>query len=463
MIYKKEKKIPTILALLLLVISLSSMIYFDNRYHTLDTSAREQNLVENVKFTNVTDSSFTISWFSKKDTVGTVRLDTQPDSKVFLDDLDTDSIPRPRKSHHITIKNLSADTSYNVIILNSEDNPAFTQQTATVLDNVLNIPPAHGSLAISTEETASDAIVYLKVSNNAQLSGRTDSMGIWAIPLHNIRTEDLLQRPKIADNDLVQIVAKTGTDQESIGVIDIRSIKQNITIPQMKIGHSYNFIDLISKKDSLTYDLGQRVLGSEDKNGQTVKKFEVIFPESGNYTTIDNQPRIRGIGIPQGEISIILNSTPQSGKAIVASDGTWSWRPPIKLEPGLHHLQIQGFDEKGNLITINRQLIVFKSGEQVLGDATASASLTPTQIITPTLLPSPTITPSIPPSQTQTPTPTNPSPSFPSLTSIPPATPSPSIANSLPRAGTASLALSFIGGSLALIVLGVKFFLGKSA
>jgi hypothetical protein len=137
----------------------------------------------------------------------------------------------------------------------------------------------------------------------------------------------------------------------------------------------------------------------------------------------------------------------QSGRVTVDTNGTWSWRPPKPLLPGVHNFKIEGIDSQGKPFTLNRKFIVQKSGEGlVLGESTPSASLTPTDIPTSIPTPSPTPTTSI----VNTPTPTAAIPTnMPTNTIIPTTTPPPS--------GSIDSTLIFLGSSIALILVGIKF------
>jgi len=146
---------------------------------------------------------------------------------------------------------------------------------------------------------------------------------------------------------------------------------------------------------------------------------------------------------------VTVNSQPQIDRITVNDDGIWTWRPPKPLPPGTHQISIQGYDEQGNLVTVTRKFIVLKSGERVLGEATASATMTPTVKPSPSTTPlptsiqNPTLAPNSPTPQT--------SPTFiPSPTSIP-ATATP------PRSGNITNSLILLGGGVSLIFFGLKF------
>lgn len=452
--YRKEKKIPTLLAFLILVGGIATATYLDKNPQTLTSQAHKTPLPEDIHFTNISDTSFALSWLTESPTIGTITVTSEGKKWTLLDDLDSDAIPRPRITHYLTIKNLLENTFASIRIINGNDScreekrcPTLTQKTGTKLSSSLTLAPVKGSLFTKDGKPAYGAIIYLTVGKNAPLAGRVDSTGLWVIPLTQLRTQDFLSRPDLADNDIVQITAKLSVSDMSTALIDMKSIRQNLTIPQMIIGNSYNFIDLMSKKDALAaLSLPQQNILGVKTGGEVSSVFDVSFPKYDDDTTPDTRPRIRGIGKPGNQLTILIESSPQTGKVIVMADGTWNWRPPQELSPGLHHLTITGHDEKGNLITATRKFIVLKSGERVLGDATPSASLTPTV--------SPTTIPSLAPSITLSPSPT---PTFPSPTFSPTPSPLPSTPPSPPpRSGTGAPTVFLIGTSIMLLLVGSK-------
>ncbi len=460
--YRNEKKIPTILALFILMLGIGGVILFNQTTHKTESIASLETRTEDIHFTNISDNSFTVTWFTTGSITQMVNVTDGGNSLTYLEDADSDNIPRPRNAHLVTVRNLKENTSYQVKITNSNSGcrisqacPTFTQSTANHLTTPVSMPAAHGSILNEDAKPASDAIVYLTIGKSPPLTAKTDSFGLWVIPMSNLRTGDLLSRPNLADNDIVQIVAKISTDKKAEAVTDVKSIRQNLTIPPLQIGKSYNLIDLISKKDLLAgLNKTSNILGTQTQTGNpgnissaaTSASIDILFPANDDDTTTDNQPRLRGTGVAGKQLIITVNSSPQTARINVALDGTWSWRPPLPLEAGMHHLGLSGYDDKGNLINLTRRFIVLKSGERVLGEATASATLTPTAN------PSPTIT--LIPLSSPTPT----------ISLIPIASPTRSAIVSAtpiipPKTGSIQTTVILMGAGATFLLLGFKFLL----
>lgn len=464
--YRKQRRIPTILALFIIFAGLGTALYLDRNPQTLSSLARSESIPEDIHISNVTDSSFTVSFITSNPTTGGIQVVSTGQKLTILDDLDSDNVVRPRKTHLMTAKNLSEQTSYSIKIVTGDRSckqerfcPTLTQVTAPKLANPLTIPPLRGSVFTDNKKPANTALVYGQVGKNALLSTRADSQGLWAIPLTNLHTNDLSAHAIVSDEDLIQITVKLSPNEIATAVVDIKSVRQNFPVPEMIIGNSYNYVNLSSKRNLYAKNVNQSVLGTSQEISTSaptttpnkIYSTNILFPKQDFDTTPDSRPRIRGTGIAGTQILITVNSIAQTGKITVGRDGTWNWRPPKELPPGIHHLSISTYDERKNLVTQTRSFIVLKSGEQVLGESTPSASLTPTDTPAPSFTPIPTalttLTP-MPPSPTASPT------SIPSPTNLPPATEAPP-----PRSGSIQPALYILGGGASLLLIGAALLL----
>lgn len=461
--YRKVRKLPTLIGLLIIFAGIGLAIYSDNTQKQILTSAKDYSPPSDIQFSNITDTSITVSYLTENAAISFVEVVNNLGFKeTFLDDLDSDNIPRPRTAHLTTIKNLKEDSTYKIRLRSGGNKclpatfcPTLTQKTALRLKNTVSLPPVHGKLVTKEGKAAESSIIYLRVGKSALLSGRVDSLGIWVIPLNNLRSQDLITKPEINETDLIQITAKLSPKDISEAVIDVKSIQQNLSLPTMELGKSYNLISLLSKKDILAKISSQNILGSTtDKNYMVLTpsptinpQLDILFPRSELDTTPDKRPRLRGIGKPGSELKITVYSTPQSSKVRVNSDGTWTFRPFSDLTPGIHTILVEGIDSRGKPISLTKKFVVLKSGEGVLGESTPSASLTPVS----TTAPSPTPTSEISVSVTPLPSPfpSNTPTSIPPSPTSPPATP--------PKSGNTSTTLLIIGGGISLLVLGMKF------
>lgn len=474
--YRKEKRIPTLLALFLLLTGIAGALYFDGTYQSITSKAGAPVTPGDVHMTNLSDNSITVSYLTDKESVGAISV-SGPNMKLnLIDDKDLLEGTKARLTHMFTVKNLKSDSGYTIIVTGGIPNcnpsvcPEFIQKTGVKIEKSLDLPPVSGQIVDVSRKPVDGAIVYLLIGRAAPLSARSDKTGKFAIPLNNLRSQDLKIRPDLNENVSVQITIKSSSSDHASVLTDIVTIKKNPMLGELALGKSYNYISGQNTGDIIRPEvLGKNTqikLTPTPKQELSKKGFDFVFPRYKLDTTIDTNPKIRGIGMPNQKIKISVKSTVQTETVTVASDGTWEYRPKLPLSPGMHTISITGKDNTGATSTLTREFVVLKSGEAVLGDSTPSASLTPTTTdISPTtalnisISPSAAATISATLTPVKSPTPTlTPSPTFtPSPTPTPTPTPSPTPSGPLPRAGSLSLPSLLIGSGITLLLVGLKF------
>jgi hypothetical protein len=150
----------------------------------------------------------------------------------------------------------------------------------------------------------------------------------------------------------------------------------------MNMGKTYDFRKVQAKAPTTP-----TVLGTQTQTGTTVA---LIQPAEG-AALATSFPLVAGIGIPGKIVSVVLGITnPIAGSTTVKSDGTWLFTPPSALGEGKQSVTITTTDKDSKPAAITHQFTIFKSGTQVLGIATPSATIEPTPIATPTAQPIPT-------------------------------------------------------------------------
>jgi len=249
---------------LILLIFFASSVYFlskissslQNRF-TYVPKAVNLFAPKDVKITNVTDSSFTVSWKTPGQKVtgaviynrlensvsatGSIAYDDRQASKEF-------------ETHHVTIRNLSPSTVYKLQILSGQEkfatdnkgNPLPTPQTGPVLPQraTLFVDRAEGVVRQSDGVTpASDALIYLTILDkdhkgdpgfSATLSTITDSEGKWTIETSLIRNRNSSSYFNYSTSeDSEQIDAESGSSRFTVvvGASQDFPIKDPIVLP----------------------------------------------------------------------------------------------------------------------------------------------------------------------------------------------------------------------------------------
>lgn len=432
--YRKIRKIPTLLALTVLSLGIGLTVYFDSM--VTGTTLRAKSLLNpaDVHFTNISDNAMTVSFLTAEEASFVLEVTDNNKKMLVPDDLDTGGETKARLSHQFSLKNLTPSNEYKIKINKAV---TLTQKTAPILKETADYPPVKGRLLDIEGKAKKDALVYLLIGQAAPLSGRTDQLGMFVIPLTNARTQDFLKRPVITAETLVQITAKAKSNEFTSATLNFKYSQTQKLI--LQLGKVYNFL---APQISIEPSTVNNILGSKVKkqNSLPLKAVDLTFPDKEAATTIDSRPDLSGVGIPGSKIKISVQSELETAVITVKKDGSWSFRPEKELKPGTHTVTIEGFDQNGNLITTSRTFVVLKSGEAVLGDATPSATIE---------VPTPTVSISVTPESTLTPTLT------PSPSPIPTDTPQPT--TEPPRSGTGMLTATLVTLGISFVVIGIKF------
>jgi len=197
---------------------------------------------QDVRVTNVTDSTITLSWTTAKPTRGWVIYNQQ--TNRFLRKLQFlgiafpilspycfkaafDEAPTPAYNHHVTLKKLSPDSNYYYRIVSDQHPYKFDLnrqilpdiETHSLLESLTLPRPAFSRVFKSDGVTGvPGALVYLtlldgkdrKLIKSSTLSTITDWRGVWQADLGNFRQFNQESFHQIAEDDLLFIEVKAG-------------------------------------------------------------------------------------------------------------------------------------------------------------------------------------------------------------------------------------------------------------
>ncbi len=397
----EPRKIPTIFGLLLVAAIVAVFIFVFDNLTRGSTSAKASAEPRSVTFTNITDSSFTVTWETGDAASGLTQVkDTRGKTMTFYDDRDAFTASSKKTlnkylAHSATATNLSANTRYEIQLISEgktygDDKTPYTIITAPTTSIAPDgYEPAYGTVVTAANLPAEGALVFVTLEGGQQLSSLVNASGSWIIPLNDVRTSDLSQY-------VAKVERKTELIKVAINGEEANAVTDTLNdspVPIMTLGKSYDFRKLQAK---LPQSLAQgtpleqpAVLGVQTKQGYSVA---LVQPADG-AALATNLPLIQGRGIPGKLVSVVLGITnPLAGSTTVKSDGTWNFTPPARLGEGNQSVTITTVDGAGKPVATTHTFTILKSGSQVLGEATPSATLAPTAtpIATPTAQPIPT-------------------------------------------------------------------------
>ncbi len=210
-----QKRMPTLVGLGILIVAMvAGVLLFGNGTGVFAPRATPQTTPKNIKISNVTDTSFTVSFITDESTPAFLKYGTSsPDLKNQAGD-ERDQITGTIKSyntHHITVRGLQASTPY-FFTLGTGSNSTFTNngepfkvKTAAAAGTQPAAKTVYGSVTTESGAPAEGAIVYVKHAQAGELSSLVKSSGSWAVYLSNARTPDGSNYATTTDEDTLLV------------------------------------------------------------------------------------------------------------------------------------------------------------------------------------------------------------------------------------------------------------------
>lgn len=483
-----NKRIPSLLGLLFLAMSVGIVSWFGRNYTQLRSKASVGETPGNVQISNITDTSFTVSYTTEDSVTGVISYGR--DSKlgqVGLDNRDREADKSsPRQLHYITITQLDPSTKYYFTILSGtiefrNNNQPYDVTTAgKLLESSPSTTSVTGSVNLPDGSIPIDGIVYLSTSSSQLLSALLKIDGTYLLPVSSLRTSDLTSSFTLDSNTILQMTIRNASSQSHLLV---KAGHAN-PIPLVTLSKDYDFT-IDTSLASLTASDSAVATPSGALSPAPTSGFPLFTDKAANMPDIltpkeaekftDQQPLFRGTTAgPNATVVINIDST-QGLQNSVKSDnsGYWQFRPSIPLIPGQHIITIQTLDASGIKQTIKRSFTILADGSQFTEPSVSPINPTPTVSTSPIpspAIPTPTtpisatpLTPTILPTATSTPVPTMVPSISPTLTLQPTITP---VATIIPTSrptsppinppGSSSL---LIGGFLAVLSLTAGFML----
>lgn len=399
----KGFRIPTIIAVILLMLAVGAGVFLVQNQQLFRIGASPDIAPQDVRISNISDTSLSVSWTTDKATAGSLKWG---ETAGQINKVQPGDETAGQNVHLVTLSGLSPEKNYYFKISSDGtdyDNSGIPWQTATgaALEPSANSKVISGTVMTATGEPAAGALVYLTGTGIATLSTKTTSSGSFLIPLGSLRNSGLTAYADLSSNPVLQLYVQAGPS----GISSAQFLPTLTSLPTMVLGKTY---DLRNQSDQAGSEVGGVNLNIPEQSAP-VSKFDInnatASPAPSKTVTlksIDNgetltttKPELIGEGPVGVKITITIRSTaPITGTATVSSNGTWKWDPPANLAPGEHTVTISWKDAAGALQTLTRTFVV-SAAEGPAFVATPSAS--PSSLITfpsssPSAKPSPRVT-----------------------------------------------------------------------
>ncbi|MCL5970323.1 MAG: Ig-like domain-containing protein [Patescibacteria group bacterium] len=410
------KRIPTLFGFLVISLGLVLTSFLVKNGTIFTSRATPTNTPENIRITNIDDTSFTVSFTTQENTIGTVSYgEAKSMGNIAVDDRDQKiENLRPNKFHYITIKDLKPEKKYFFSITSGADNflnngsPFETTTGASLSTLPKEKNPLLGKVLLTDGNPPLEGIVFVKTADSQTISTLVKKDGSYIVPLNSMRNKNLNEYFSFSDKDVLEMIVLGDSLTSSAKLLSDSSI-----VPTITLSSNYDFTLNESPIGTSSGVFGFPFLSTESIAGKEPK---IVVPKEEEKFQ-DQQPLFKGVALPNEEVEVVIHSDDKIVQKLKAdSFGNWNYRPDTPLSPGQHTITVTTKDKFGILKTLTQSFMVYAQGSTVSDSATPSATpifattptpspfnVSPTTIITftptPTLSPTPiatfTITPSV--------------------------------------------------------------------
>lgn len=401
-----NKRIPTIFGFLVIVIGIALTSFLTQKGVIFTGRASPSNEPTNVQITNVSDTSFTVSYTTTDSVFSSLNVGANTSLGTTVLD-ERDKTLTEHKVHSITVRNLNPETSYLFSIVSGQDTflkdgVLYSVKTAPLLTSPTQRGTITGKVVNPDGTNPLETIVYFSIRGAQTLSTLTKADGTYSFSLNSLRRSDLSSyyTPTEEDTAAISIFGDSLTSEASL-LVDIKNV------PTITLSKNYDFTISTSP---ISRDITPKATPSAAqllpalKPSVSLSKGPQILIPRNEQEFSDSKPLFKGTAQPNQTVEISVQSNGEINTTVKAdANGNWSYRPDTPLSAGTHTITIKTKDSFGILKTITQQFVVYASGTQVSQTATPSATLTPepTLTITPTVTATPTQA-AVSPTQTPT-------------------------------------------------------------
>ncbi len=404
-----SKRIPTILGILFLAGGLGVGIFVVNQgTGGFLPKASPESTPKNVKITNISDTTFTISFLTDSATPGYVKYGTEANKLQQQTSDDRDQLSGAVgqfTTHHITLRNLTPSTPYYVAIgtasreIYTDNGKPYMVTTAPKIGGAPEALTAYGSVVTKASTPASDSIVYVSIDSASPLSTLVKSSGSWAIPLSTARTKNLSSYISTTPDTNVDLFVQ-GKEASNIATAKVTVSKTQpvatITLGQQGVDLSGGDTGATATEASTSQQATSSATSAApqeskfsatqlnpatESTGSAVASLGITFsnPSTNGEEINTTKPALQGKAPAKTILTIEVHSDPvYKGSVTTDANGNWSFTPSGDLSPGNHTITVSYKDANGKTVTEQRTFKVLAQGSSVNPAFTSSPSASPT-------------------------------------------------------------------------------------
>lgn len=393
------KKIPTLLALLLLIgVFVGLIIWQKSKGETVSAEV----IPTGVKITNVADNKFSVSWTTKVATKGAVEYGSVGE-KLELRAEDDRGSEHVGLTHHITVAGLQPGTNYAFRILSGSPERRFDNNGSVYSVNtgstIASVPAAR-SLYGEVTGGSEDTLVYVTMPDAQPTSVTLKASGGYSVALSTIRSADLTSFVAYDPSaTVVSLLLDNGVSQSQV-----TASTANISpVPTIALGQNADYRSVTSEPTQVAQvepapepeetTTPQAVdifnvepIAGAEVNEVTNSKFTLTNPGIEGEVLATTKPAFSGTGPANVELTIAISGQKAvSDKVRVGASGSWSWTPAIALSLGKQKIAVSYVDNDDKTQKIERSFSVTATSV----DSEPAFVSTPSASTTTTVSPSP--------------------------------------------------------------------------
>lgn len=390
-----NRRIPTLLGLVILITGLVAGIALVNRRTSLESKAGPTESPKNIKLSNISATGFSVNWATDTPMTGYIKYSEDP-AKINLPAGDVrDQISGTSQNytnHYVNITGLGPNKTYYFNIGSgsqtySDNNKPFQVRTWVQA----NTPPedvVNGKVVTTEGGPVSGAIVLLDIEGGETLSTITKNDGTWRINLASVRDKAgkvLTYDPKTAP---ISIFIQAGAQGTATAVTNTEKARP---VPDIVIGRNQSFVEgqgimntlANSMENEATRTAAFQLAEASTTDITENNPIKMIYPAIDGELVATDTPEIRGTMLPNSSLKIKVGEL--EGNISVGEDGTWKWSPTTALTSGNQTINLSYIDAQERELSLTRNFVVVAMGNiGGLPAFTATPSATPEMTPTPT-------------------------------------------------------------------------------
>ncbi len=239
-----DKRIPTILGIGLVLIGIVLTTVIVDNQTSLRSSASNSQDPQNIKLTNLSDNSFTVTYQTDAAAIGSINYGESKElGNTELDDLDKEKGNfSPKNIHSITVKKLSPNTKYRFVIISGQNtflnngSPFEIVTAPSIVASPSSQSIIQGKVVLPDGKAPDEAIIYLSTENSQLLSSIAKD-GKFTFSLESLRSSNLSSYLTLSKNSVLKLLAMDKSLKSNVLV----SFPQTNSIPTITLSNDYDF------------------------------------------------------------------------------------------------------------------------------------------------------------------------------------------------------------------------------